>query len=205
MLLWIRRVRVHLEVIIKRLRDPWRAAGLRSEFRRLVEAGVQKITQDQSVRVNSHGFYVTTDRGSANIVRVPAGGPDDPSYRTIAEIPPSELRLALVSLIGDAREDRPRGALGSCVENLWVEPNQLEYLRSIIFAPCRPCVRGCDRDADHWHIPGQEVIGTSGEARAGGRWRIGAGRRPRTYSLGQRNGTHHDAWPSGSRDNWSSG
>jgi len=94
---------VHPDVMVTRLREHWRAEGLRSRFRRLVESAIQSLVQQGSIRADIDGFLSAVEGPFELSVRVPNDG-DELSSRAIREVSPSELRRAIVLFVRDARE-----------------------------------------------------------------------------------------------------
>lgn len=94
---------VHPDVVLKRVRDYWRAGGVRSRFRQLVESASLALLDRGDLRADPDGFFVTGEGSTEVVVRAPTRA-DDRSSRSIREVPPSEIRRAIVLLVRDVHE-----------------------------------------------------------------------------------------------------
>jgi hypothetical protein len=93
---------IHIEVLIRRLRDPWRARGLRASFRNMVVGSVESLVRAHAIERVDKNCLVSTGTPLSAVVRAPDA--DEATMRSAAEVAVSERVLAMIYMIGDARE-----------------------------------------------------------------------------------------------------
>ena len=93
---------VHIDLLIRRLREPWRAAGLRASFRNLVTESTHSLIRKGCIKAAGSDFF--TGPGE-RLVQVRAGDESNPdTMRTASEVSPLELQIAMLRVIDDSRE-----------------------------------------------------------------------------------------------------
>jgi hypothetical protein len=93
---------IHIEVLVRRLRDPWHARGLRASFRSMVEGSVESLVRSHDIERVDKNCLISRGTSLPAIVRAPDG--DEATVRSAAEVAVSERQLAMIYMIGDARE-----------------------------------------------------------------------------------------------------
>jgi hypothetical protein len=90
------------EVVLRRVREAWGIGRAGSRIRSSFDEAVKTLRSRGRI-IESEKGVLTLDGANAERVRVP--DPDDPSTRrTIAEVPVTELRAAILGVVGDAMQ-----------------------------------------------------------------------------------------------------
>jgi hypothetical protein len=95
---------VHRDIVIERLRLPFGAEKTRSRFRTAVEDVISQLVRGGQILDSKEGFLATPANVPGDSVQVRVPTADYPqTYRTVEQVPPSEIRQAMINLVHDAR------------------------------------------------------------------------------------------------------
>ena len=93
---------IHDEAVLRAVREAWGLHRAGSRMRESFARAVERLSIDRSV--NRTGDWLRRP-GQHPVVRVPAS--QDAPRRSVGEVPPDEIQLALVRLLGDAGSSSP--------------------------------------------------------------------------------------------------
>jgi hypothetical protein len=91
---------VHRDVLLRRVRDAWGVARVGGRIRDNFDRTLEAAHHGGDVVVDAHGFVSLPGR-VLETVRTPVEGTPE-TLRSVAEVPPAELRLAVLRLVEDA-------------------------------------------------------------------------------------------------------
>ena len=95
---------VHRDVVVERLRLPYGAERTRSTFRTAVNAAIDHLVRAGQLDEQERGFLATSDAPTATVqVRCPTGEAVPQTHRTVEQVPPLEIRQAMINLVNDAQ------------------------------------------------------------------------------------------------------
>ncbi len=94
---------VHRDIIVERLRAPWGAERARSTFRTAVDDAIDRLVWGSQVLAVEDEFITSPSKNDDAVqVRVPTEGYPQ-TRRIVEEVPPSEVRQAILNLVGEAQ------------------------------------------------------------------------------------------------------
>jgi very-short-patch-repair endonuclease len=94
---------VHRDIVVDRLRLPFGAERTRSTFRTAVNVAINQLVRGGQILDSKEGFLATPSNVPGESVRVRFPSPDYPqTLRTVEQVPPSEIRQAMINLVHDA-------------------------------------------------------------------------------------------------------
>jgi REase_MTES_1575/Protein of unknown function (DUF4011)/AAA domain len=95
---------IHRDLIVERLRVPWGAEGTRTTFRTAVDDAIDRLVWGSQVLAVEDGFITSSSKSVDDTVKVRVPTEGFPQTRRNAEeVPPSEIRQAMLNLVGEAQ------------------------------------------------------------------------------------------------------